>query len=163
MRRPYSLSVGKDGCDVLTFTKQPNDIKVVVALEVEPEQWKLGYPPGPQSGNVQDLPQHWLRCLARLRSGQVLHWLRSPASPQPCCRLPCGSSGTRSAYRAVPGVEGPQASIDLAARDRQQFLVIRLGTGTSRPRRQPFLDLGCVGDHSVVLPPLSQRTRTWHR
>ena len=56
--RLRSSDFGKDGCDVLSFTKQPDDIEVVVSLEAEPKQWKLRHPPSPEARDVQNLPQH---------------------------------------------------------------------------------------------------------
>ncbi len=41
-----------DGGDVLAFAEQPDDIEVVVTLEVEPEQWEARHPPISESGNA---------------------------------------------------------------------------------------------------------------
>jgi hypothetical protein len=70
-------------------------------------------------------PTRAIRCPARLRFGRVPCWLRSRASRQPCSRLPCGSSGPRSADRAVPWAEESQG-FKRSRRERSPAILCQL-------------------------------------
>ena len=53
-----------------------------------------------------------------------------------CARQVCALA----VNRAAPAGAEPPASIDLAASDRQQFLLVRLGATPAGPGCQPFFD-----------------------
>lgn len=65
------------------------------------------------------------RCQARVRSDPAPHWLPQQGAQPAYSRLPFGSTGPQPAGRAGTAGEESPASIDLAASNGKQFLVIR--------------------------------------
>ena len=131
--RLRSSVFGKDGCDVLSFTKQPDDIEVVVSLEVEPRQWKLVTRQVLRPGMSRIFPNTGdpMPGSTSIWSSAAFVAFTSFTATLLPASFRSGSSGPRFADRAVPGAEESPASNDLAASDRQQFLVICLGPPTS--------------------------------